>query len=98
MHCYFVLAGSSEIPIIYHVEHVREGKSFATRTVQARQRGRPIFTVTLSFMREGSAGKRTVQHQIPLPDVPGPIEDESEAVIGSHGPFESQHFDSIFGA
>ncbi|KAI8182119.1 hypothetical protein Brms1b_011272 [Colletotrichum noveboracense] len=39
-HCYFLLAGSSEIPILFHVERVRDGRSFATRTVQARQRGR----------------------------------------------------------
>ena len=39
MHCYFVLAGNSEIPILYQVERVRDGKSFITRTVQARQRG-----------------------------------------------------------
>lgn len=26
MHCYFVLAGNAEIPIIYHVERVRTGK------------------------------------------------------------------------
>src|ERR1700761_3251935 len=39
MHCYFVLAGNAEIPVIYHVEHVRDGRSFITRTVQARQQG-----------------------------------------------------------
>lgn len=93
MHCYFVLAGNSEIPIIYHVEHVREGKSFATRTVQARQRGKPIFTVTLSFMREGSAGAKTVFHQTPLPQVPPP-DDEDALYARSNGPFESQHHES----
>ncbi|KAH0391103.1 Thioesterase/thiol ester dehydrase-isomerase, partial [Aureobasidium melanogenum] len=56
MHCYFVLAGSADIPIMYHVEKVRDGRSFATRTVQARQRGRPIFTTTMSFVRENSGG------------------------------------------
>lgn len=39
-----------------------------TRTVQARQRGKCIFTTTLSFVREGSAGERTVDHEIPLPE------------------------------
>lgn len=51
-HCYFLLAGSSELPILFHVEQVRDGRSFATRTVQARQRGRCIFTTTASFVRE----------------------------------------------
>jgi acyl-CoA thioesterase 8 len=49
MHCYFVLSGNPHIPIIYHVDIVREGRSFHTRTVQARQRGRAIFTTTCSF-------------------------------------------------
>ncbi|KUJ23448.1 acyl-CoA thioesterase-like protein II [Mollisia scopiformis] len=68
MHCYFVLAGDSEIPVVYYVEHVREGKSYATRTVQARQRGKCIFTTTLSFVRENSGGKKLVQHAVSLPD------------------------------
>ena len=68
MHCYFVLAGDSTIPILYHVERVREGRSFVTRTVQARQRGKCIFTTTLSFMREGSGGETTVDHGWDMPE------------------------------
>lgn len=68
MHCYFVLAGDSTIPVLYHVERVREGKSFMTRTVQARQRGKCIFTTTCSFMREGSGGEKVVEHEWTLPD------------------------------
>ena len=68
MHCYFVLAGDSTIPILYHVERVREGKSFMTRTVQARQRGKCIFTTTCSFMREGSGGEKVVEHEWSMPE------------------------------
>lgn len=68
MHCYFVLAGDASIPILYHVERVRDGKSFITRTVQARQRGKVIFTTTCSFMREGSAGEKVVEHEWGLPE------------------------------
>ncbi|KAI4207835.1 MAG: hypothetical protein LQ346_000338 [Caloplaca aetnensis] len=67
MHCYFVLAGDAAIPIVYYVERVRDGKSFITRTVQARQKGKCIFTTTLSFVREGSAGKATVNHGWAMP-------------------------------
>ncbi|KAI4284107.1 MAG: hypothetical protein L6R38_001671 [Xanthoria sp. 2 TBL-2021] len=67
MHCYFVLAGDSTIPILYHVERVRDGKSFITRTVQARQKGRAIFTTTLSFVREGSGGPTTINHAWDMP-------------------------------
>lgn len=94
MHCYFVLAGDSEIPILYHVERVRDGRSFITRTVQARQRGRPIFTTTLSFSRVGSGGEKTIMHAVRKPDVPLP----EDAVPGTvkalsnagGGPFESR--------
>lgn len=68
MHCYFVLAGDTAIPILYHVERVRDGRSFVTRTVQARQRGKCIFTTTLSFVREGSGGETTVDHGWDMPD------------------------------
>ena len=68
MHCYFVLAGDATVPILYHVERVRDGKSFITRTVQARQKGKCIFTTTLSFMREGSAGGKTVEHAWEMPE------------------------------
>ena len=68
MHCYFVLAGDSSIPILYHVERVREGRSFLTRTVQARQRGKCIFTTTASFMREGSGGDIALSHGWDIPE------------------------------
>lgn len=68
MHCYFVLPGDPTIPILYHVERVREGKSFMTRTVQARQKGKSIFTTTCSFMREESGGKKVLEHEWPMPE------------------------------
>lgn len=96
MHCYFVLNGNSEIPIIYHVEHVREGRSFATRTVQARQRGAPIFTTTLSFVREGAGGKQLVEHQAKMPEVPAPIDMETVDIYrGSRSPFVTQRVDIL---
>ncbi|KAK6352880.1 hypothetical protein TWF696_004881 [Orbilia brochopaga] len=74
MHCYFVLAGDWTIPVIYTVELVRDGRSFATRTVQARQKGRCIFTTTCSFQRP-SEGKGSLEAQEPLPErLPGPDE------------------------
>ncbi|POS84041.1 hypothetical protein EPUL_002840, partial [Erysiphe pulchra] len=68
LHCYFVLAGDSKFPIIYHVERIRDGRSFATRTVQAKQHGKCIFTTSMSFVRENSGGKNMIQHALPLPD------------------------------
>ncbi|KAI9849149.1 MAG: hypothetical protein M1837_005379 [Sclerophora amabilis] len=95
MHCYFVLAGDSEIPILYHVERVREGKSFATRTVQARQKGRCVFTTTLSFVKEGSGGKKLLQHSISMPEVEGPFDAGEDSIKDKNGesPFESQRIE-----
>ena len=96
MHCYFVLAGNADIPIIYHVERVRSGKSFATRTVQARQRGKVIFTTTMSFVRQNSGGEKMVEHTYPMPDVPDPTEgkDDMDTHGGNDtGPFQSQGLD-----
>ena len=92
MHCYFVLAGNPDIPIIYHVEHIREGRSFATRTVQAKQRGNPIFTTTLSFVRENSAGKEVLRHSLEMPDVPRPVKAGENSRIAERlgSPMQSQ--------
>lgn len=97
MHCYFVLNGNADIPIIYSVEHVREGRSFATRTVQARQRGKPIFTTTMSFMKEGAGGNELVEHETAMPDVKGPREEVAETRLphGVLSPFESQRIDIL---
>ena len=96
MHCYFILAGNSEIPIIYHVERVRDGKSFVTRTVQARQRGRVIFTTTMSFVKEGTGGKQLVEHAEKMRNV-APPGDEAELTLrgGEDGPFVSQRIDIL---
>ena len=92
MHCYFVLAGDSEIPILYHVERVRDGRSFITRTVQARQRGRPIFTTTLSFSKAGSGGSKKIEHATPMPGIALPaVPKETTTGVESSGggPFDS---------
>ncbi|KAF2729455.1 Thioesterase/thiol ester dehydrase-isomerase [Polyplosphaeria fusca] len=97
MHCYFVLAGNSEIPIIYHVERVRSGKSFATRTVQARQRGRVIFTTTMSFVKENSGGEQRVEHTTPMPALAPPVEgmDDMDHGGSATGPFQSQRIEIL---
>ncbi len=50
-HAYFILAGDATIPIVYDVENVRDGRTFRTRRVAARQHGEIIFYMTASFQR-----------------------------------------------
>ncbi|XP_048604091.1 acyl-CoA hydrolase 2 isoform X10 [Brassica napus] len=52
LHAYFLLSGDTNIPIIYEVSRLRDGNNFATRRVDARQKGKIIFTLFASFQRE----------------------------------------------
>ncbi|KFK30630.1 hypothetical protein AALP_AA6G006800 [Arabis alpina] len=52
LHSYFLLVGDLDIPIIYEVNRLRDGNNFATRRVDARQKGKTIFTLFASFQRE----------------------------------------------
>ena len=45
-HSYFLLPGDYSVPIVYDVERIRDGRSFLTRRVMARQHGRPIYYQT----------------------------------------------------
>lgn len=79
---------------MYHVERVRDGRSFATRTVQARQRGICIFTTSISFVRENSGGKHTIQHALPLPKgVKKPSDDcnLNKVYTSDNNPFITYH-------
>lgn len=68
LHGYFLRPGDMNIPIVYSVDRIRDGKSFTTRRVIAIQKGRPIFNMSVSFqVHEGG-----LEHQIDMPDVPAP--------------------------
>ena len=68
LHAYFILAGDPSVPIVYEVDRIRDGKSFATRRCVAIQRGRAIFALSASFQVE-EAG---LEHQTEMPNVPDP--------------------------
>ncbi|KAI0999480.1 hypothetical protein K3495_g8716 [Podosphaera aphanis] len=93
MHCYFVMSGDSTIPIIYHVEHLRDGRSYATRTVQAKQRGKCIFTTTASFVKESTTKKSTLYHALTFPEgIDQPRDDVELNHLGAkESPFVKYH-------
>ena len=70
LHSYFLLPGDTAVPIIYDVERLRDGRSFATRRVVARQHGRPIYYLTANFQRP----EEGFDHQDVMPDVIPPEE------------------------
>jgi acyl-CoA thioesterase-2 len=75
LHAYFMRPGDPSVPIIYEVDRIRDGKSFATRRVVAIQHGEAIFSMSASFQVE-EAG---FDHQLPMPSVPPPEELPSES-------------------
>lgn len=68
LHCYFVLPGDVNIPIVFEVDRIRDGGSFTTRSVKAIQNGHAIFNLSASFQLE----QQGFDHQIEMPDVPHP--------------------------
>lgn len=70
LHSYFLLPGDPDLPIVYDVERIRDGRSFLTRRVAARQHGRPIYFLTASFQR----GEEGLEHHDRMPEVVPPEE------------------------
>ncbi|XP_062183869.1 acyl-CoA hydrolase 2-like isoform X6 [Phragmites australis] len=69
LHAIFLVAGDNNLPIIYQVHRARDGSSFATRKVEAKQKGLVIFTLIASFQKE----ELGFEHQAAtMPDVPPP--------------------------
>ena len=75
LHAYFVRAGRMYAPIVYEVERIRDGRSFAVRRVHAIQFGRPIFSMITSFQ----GPEPGLEHAATMPDVPPPEELRSQS-------------------
>lgn len=74
LHAYFLRPGSNEATLRYEVDPIRDGKSFTTRRVVAKQKDKAIFTLAASFQIE----EEGFNHQISKPYVPSPDEIESD--------------------
>lgn len=77
LHGYFILPGDLEIPVVYFVDRLRDGRSFATRRVTAIQHGRAIFNMSASFHKTEDG----ISHQETMPEVLPPEALESEIDI-----------------
>lgn len=69
LHGYFLRGGNPHMPIVYLVTRLRDGHSFATRSVRAVQDGETIFMMSASFHTGDDEG---IEHQDPMPQAPGP--------------------------
>lgn len=69
LHAYFIRRGDHEAPVRYEVDRVRDGRSFCTRSVEARQSTGAILNMIVSFqLPEPEAELQTVT----APFVPAP--------------------------
>lgn len=69
MHAYFIRPGRTDVPIVFGVENLRDGGSFSSRRVVARQGGSVIFFAATSF----HTPEEGFEHQDVMPsDVPPP--------------------------
>lgn len=81
LHSYFLLAGDETRPIIYQVNRVRDGGSYVTRSVNAMQKGRSIFTIILSYQKPEP---NEPTFAIPLPSLDSEGRFLLESITGSH--------------
>jgi acyl-CoA thioesterase-2 len=86
LHAYFLRPGDPAVPIIYDVEHLREGRSFSVRRVAARQHGRPIFYMSASFQ----VAEEGPEHQDAAPPLTDP---NSHPTLGEHLASRRKYFD-----
>jgi acyl-CoA thioesterase-2 len=84
LHGYFLRPGDPGRPIVYEVDRIRDGRSYATRRVVAIQAGQAILNLQASFHLAGEVG---YEHQVDAPvDVAppeslDPVEHGSERVF-----------------
>ncbi|KAK0456329.1 thioesterase-like superfamily-domain-containing protein [Armillaria borealis] len=69
LHCYFLTSASPATPIVYYVERLRQGRSYASLCVKAVQNGSMIFILMCSFQKPEPWQP---SHQWSMPDVPTP--------------------------
>jgi acyl-CoA thioesterase-2 len=71
LHAYFIRSGDPNEPIRFEVDRQRNGRSFVTRSVVARQAIGAILTMSVSFQVDEAGHDVQIAA---LPDVPGPDE------------------------
>lgn len=77
LHGYFLRPGDASRPITFEVERLRDGRSFSARRTHAFQDGVPLLSMIASFHQD----EEGPQHQVTMPEVPGPDEVASGADV-----------------
>lgn len=99
LHAYFLRPGDINRPIIYDVDPIRDGGSFTTRRVVAKQNGKAIFNAAFSFQ----IPELGLEHQDSMSETPPPESlradaDEIEQLRQENPALELPPNGDIFGA
>jgi len=89
LHCYFLLAAKASVPIIYTVDRVREGRTYATRSVRAVQSGRTVFVLMCSFQvpeTQQPFAQSPIPSPVPPPDQCELMEEVYDRLAKRHEP------------
>lgn len=73
LHAYFIRPGTHDEPVRFEVERLRDGRSFSTRQVVARQSSGAILNLSASFQvheSEADVPVGPMPHDVPSPDTP----------------------------
>ena len=96
LHAYFIRPGSHLEPIRFEVERLRDGRSFSTRQVVARQSAGAILNASLSFHSpepEADVVVGGLPEGLPGPDDPGNIDDGWGHLLQRRTPPDGAGFD-----
>ncbi len=80
LHAYFLRAGDPSTPIDFEVDPIRDGRSFSTRRVVARQNGEAIFNTSISYHQD----EEGVSHCFNMPELDAP-RTEADDLSGFRG-------------
>ncbi len=80
LHAYFLRAGDPATHIDFEVDPIRDGRSFSTRRVVARQNGDAIFNTSISYHKD----EEGVSHCFDMPEVTAP-RTEADDLSGLRG-------------
>jgi acyl-CoA thioesterase-2 len=100
LHAYFIRPGTPDEPVRYEVERLRDGRSFTTRQVVARQSSGAILTLAVSFHAPEDdadvAGAR-LPDGLPGPDDPALVDQGWGRLLDRRAVGASEHVDGPSG-
>lgn len=95
LHAYFIIGGDNSIPMVFHVDIIRTGKTYATRSIKATQFGKNVFFCLASFAVPEIS---ELSFQVKMPVVPRAdnlISDEDQLRMVLDMPKYSKYHDTI---